>query len=627
MTDRDSPRVRGQALVSAALLVLLAGCGGQDRAAPVPTPPEADAGALLAEPGQVVALAPSGGLLGGPAEAWAWRQVGGPAVDLRNAWTPQAHFVMPPLGDGERLAFELRVTRGGSTTAETREVRGGRGAGCGGGAAGPPPFVVFTARKDLPIRQDLYLARLDGSDVFRLNGPLVPGGAVLWSITSPDGRHVAYVADEDTLERHELFVAETDGGGAWKVSAPMVAGGDVIGFEWSPDGERLAYFADATVDGEVELFTVRTSGDDHTRASGPLVPGGFLFAFGGAWSPDGSRLAYVGAQNTLGVTELFTVRPDGDDGVRASAPVPAGGYTAYFRWSPLGEVIAYESGSSAGARRLVAARADGSGTRDLTGPTMAGGGVVTWDWAPGGGHVAYVADQRLLNHFELFTSRPDGSDNTLVSALAAPGGQVSSITWSPDGTRLAYVGYTQANPVTGVFTAGADGTGNALVSGPVPPGELGFFSPRWSPDGSQVAFSRAAGGHYVELLTSPAGRSAPVGVSLPIAAGGDLGTWSWSPDGERLVYLADVRGADLRELFSTTPDGGPSTRLSGTPVTGGTALSFAWSRDGERLVYAADQLVDNRFELFVAAPDGSVPNLAISGPITPGGGVITYSVR
>lgn len=629
MTHRDSPRARGGALASsgaALFLRLAAGCGDAQGTA-APTPPDGDAGALLAEPGQVVALAPSAGLLAGPAEAWAWRQVDGPPVDLRDGWTPQAHFVMPPLAEAEHLTFELRVTRGGTSTAETRVVRGGRGAGCAGGAGGPPPFVVFTAAKDLAIRQDLYLARLDGSEVFRLNGPLVPGGGVLWSLTSPDGRHVAYVADEDALGAHELFVAATDGSGAWKVSAPLVAGGDVIGFEWSPDGERLAYFADATVDGEVELFTVGASGDGHARASGSLVPGGFLFAYGGAWSPDGARLAYVGVQNTLGVTELFTARPDGSGRRRISAPVPAGGYTGYFRWSPLGEVVAYESGTAAGARILVAARPDGSGTHDLTAPTMAGVGVINWDWAPGGAHVAYVADQRLLNHYELFTSRPDGSDNTLVSSLAPPGGQIGGLAWSPDGARIAYVAYTSAAAALEVFTAGADGTANTRVSGPVPSGSLGFTTPLWSPDGGRLAFGRVSGGRLVELLTSPADRSEPVVVSLPAAAGGDVGPWSWSLDGERLVYLAEVRADGLRELFSTLPAGGPSARLSGTPVPGGSAQSFAWSRDGARVVYAADQLVDGKVELFVAAPDGSVPNLAISGPIAPGGGVFAYAVR
>jgi hypothetical protein len=89
----------------------------------------------------------------------------------------------------------------------------------------PPPapspaghFAVFTASKDLATRTDLYLARLDGSEVLRLNGP-VPRGGVAAFLVSPDRSQVAYLADQDTQGVLELYVAQA-GGDVFAFSTP-----------------------------------------------------------------------------------------------------------------------------------------------------------------------------------------------------------------------------------------------------------------------------------------------------------------------------------------------------------------------------------------------------------------------
>ena len=137
-----------------------------------------------------------------------------------------------------------------------------------------PPGVVFTADKDQQKTEELYSASLDGSEIIKLSGPLVPGGLVLDFQVSPDGTYVAYLADQVLDETYELYVVKVAGGTPVKVSGPLVPGGDVVVFAWAPDSSRIAYIADQETDGIGELYTNLPDGSNNTKVSGALVLGG-----------------------------------------------------------------------------------------------------------------------------------------------------------------------------------------------------------------------------------------------------------------------------------------------------------------------------------------------------------------
>jgi dipeptidyl aminopeptidase/acylaminoacyl peptidase len=296
--------------------------------------------ATEAAPGEVVALRASAPEAS-QGVGYRWSQVGGPRVDLGDEGSRFAHFVMPLVAESETLTFQVEMRRtDGEVRRERHRVTCARDRRTGDGThpvvAGD--FAVFTATKDLATRIDLYLARLDGSEVFRLNGPLAPGGAVTLFAISPDRRHVAYVADQDTRGVFELYVARTDGGGFARASGPMIPGGSVRSFRWAPDGSRIAYTADQDADEVVELYASRADGSDNRRLSGPMTAGGGVFDF--AWAPDAAHVAYAADQFTYGVRELFTCRPDGSRNARASGPLVPGGSVGYFEWAPDGSRVA-----------------------------------------------------------------------------------------------------------------------------------------------------------------------------------------------------------------------------------------------------------------------------------------------
>ena len=80
--------------------------------------------------------------------------------------------------------------------------------------------------------------------------------------------------------------------------------------------------------------------------------------------------------------------------------------------------------------------------------------------------------------------------------------------------------------------------------------------PRWSPDGSQIAFQIAEGGNYDIGVATVRDRS-----WHRVAAGaGYDGMYGWSPDGKRLVF---VSGRDANErLYTVGGDGQDIQRIT-----------------------------------------------------------------
>jgi len=172
----------------------------------------------------------------------------------------------------------------------------------------------------------ITVARRDGRVVRRVRTV----GSTAYLTWSPDGRRFAYVTlhcDEPAGRQDPscgtLWVVRVDGSGKRRASAEHAVA-VVYSFErpyaWSPDGRRIAF---AGFEGLVvsDVATGRRHALDPTRRS-EAVPD---------WSPDGRRLLY-----TYG-SSLVTSAPDGS-GRRI---VRGAGDALLAAWSPEGSRIAY----------------------------------------------------------------------------------------------------------------------------------------------------------------------------------------------------------------------------------------------------------------------------------------------
>jgi Tol biopolymer transport system component len=183
-----------------------------------------------------------------------------------------------------------------------------------------------------------------------------------------------------------LAVIGADGTPPVKVNLGIQMLGSI---QFSPDGESiLVQGADASTAG---LFEVRLDGSQFRLISSQVEDGS-----GYAWSPDGTRLAYVEMDRELGEARL--VLQEGTAGsktVLATLPIPKGSGSSipdasHLSWSADGELLVFEFGRGMVDRSIYLAHADGSGL--VKAAEAAHAPAISAD----GGCLAYISNKQVF---------------------------------------------------------------------------------------------------------------------------------------------------------------------------------------------------------------------------------------
>jgi Tol biopolymer transport system component len=187
-----------------------------------------------------------------------------------------------------------------------------------------------------------------------------------------------------------------------------------------------------------------------------------------AWSPDGSKLAFV--SDRTGVSYLYLMNADGS-GVRQ---LTAGGLGTDLQpaWSPDGTRIAFASKRD-GSFQIWVINADGTGLKRLTSL-----GTIQQEpsWSPDGGRLVFVCGS------DLCFVNADGSG--LVHWFRS-GTTLRTPDWSPDGTRIIFSSRAPGGR-SQIWVRNVDGSGGANLSDPA--ASYDDREPTWAADGSQIAF-------------------------------------------------------------------------------------------------------------------------------------------
>ena len=294
-------------------------------------------------------------------------------------------------------------------------------------------------------------------------------------------------------------------------------------------------------------------------------------------APPAGQIAFVAGTpgTTPPTTDLYLVNADGS-GLAQLTNTPLLGEVAP-QWSRDGRRLAY---SVLGGGRYDI-NVDGSDPQPLPPRPV---GVLS----PDGQRLAYsrsVTAADGLRAATLFVANGDGSGAVPVAAAppspcASPCPTIDDIDWSPDGRRLVYrqsVTGTGGSRYGDLFVASADGSSGAvaLTTG----GALESW-PRWSPDGSRVAFVMSCGcitGAATEIHVINADGTGGTQLTSR-ATNGTLSHayLSWSPDGRWLATARTGPGAgDGRALYAIStevPDAEPR-RVAALP---GAVFETAW---------------------------------------------------
>jgi Tol biopolymer transport system component len=242
-----------------------------------------------------------------------------------------------------------------------------------------------------------------------------------------------------------------------------------------------------------------------------------------AWSPDGTKLAFIQGNDDVGYN-IYAIEISSGEIVTVTSG------TGYVRdspsWSPDGERLAFREmplehlgllpWQTLSSIRIV--NADGSGLTDLVAvypvPHLPFNEyhAQSPSWSPDGNHVMFSALTTVVSGgqgvfvYHIFRLRLDLSevkDLTPMDLGRVGGPSLTYLTpaWSPEGTRFAYV-LVQSHPdfhTSDVVVADSN-TGETVSS---LTWMMSARDPVWSPDGEYVAFCMEGAIHVIRADASP----------------------------------------------------------------------------------------------------------------------------
>lgn len=275
--------------------------------------------------------------------------------------------------------------------------------------------------------------------------------------------------------------------------------------------------------GSYDLWTVPTAGGEPTRIT--TMAGREMAP---RFSPDGRWIAFEADFGGTDVRDIYVVPSGGGEPRRLTDhPLNESGIS----WAPDSRRIYFNTGMF--WDNSVAAVDIESGEIERVGP--GGSGQLSAD----GAMFAFTRNTR---------PQDDAQSNQDIWVMPAAGGDARALTpntfdwrdseprWSPDGTRLAFVSDRNGFNNLGVLDV-ATGQATMLLTEDVEHSE-----PRWSPDGRWISFTRNLDYDY-HIFRVPAEGGEPeqlthaTGVNGGSRATGQTrGGHLWHPDGEHIVY-------------------------------------------------------------------------------------------
>lgn len=362
----------------------------------------------------------------------------------------------------------------------------------------------------------------------------------------------------------------------------------VVSFDALANGTKVVVAADLTVAGRFDLVVANADGSGAVVLATMPATGGVTDI---AISPDGTKVAYLADADLDGAFDAYVV--------------PIAGGVAPVKVSP--------------------ARAAASDTLDAQ----------SISWSRDSVTLAVAGDFNVDKKNELYVVDTSVAVPVPVAALAeaalpAPAGTgtVGISTglrpiWTAGGKVCAKADLTGVAPATfRLYCAAANGTGFAAPTNfPAAPAQLGSYG--ISPDGLTIAFAADSMAPYAyEIYTMKSDDSAaPTRISsgaIAAVAPDNRGPafnipLTYSPDGTKIAFIADIATDNRNELYVIAADGATTEKRVAAVGPAGDAerdvQTFAWAPDSSTLAFVCDHRANNDFEVF------RLPNVTVADQV------------
>jgi Tol biopolymer transport system component len=318
---------------------------------------------------------------------------------------------------------------------------------------------------------------------------------------SPDGTALL-TAEISSYERELLWIVPVLG-------VPPYRLGNLEGSSgaWSPDGQQIAYSKGSG------LFIAKKDGSGARKVC--EGPGSVQMP---AWSPDGKRIRFTLADEAHHSEAIWEVSSEGHD-AHLFFPREGPSNACCGHWTPDGRNFVFSEFGQIWA--LPEARGIRGGTPHPVQLTT--------------GATAFAAPLPSKDGKRLFAGgytprgeavRYDTKKKSFVPLLQ--GMSADFLTFSKSGAWIAYVTF----PEGVLWRSRADYSDRVQLTQPAPYSYA--LVPRWSPDGSKIAFGATAPGKLPRVYVVSFAGGQPE--ELPVPANQAAMDPNWSPDGKRICY-------------------------------------------------------------------------------------------
>jgi dipeptidyl aminopeptidase/acylaminoacyl peptidase len=283
-------------------------------------------------------------------------------------------------------------------------------------------------------------------------------------------------------------------------------------------------------------------------------------------------------------------------------------------WSPDGKWIAFLSdrvaplaGSPAGKKQLYYMPVNGGEAQQLT---KMENGVNAFEWAPDsqrfalaaeapetkamkdrketfGDYHVFHADYAMVHLWTLALPMTDAAGRTSALTdpkLITPGEafSVGSFSWAPDGKRIAFSATRDPDLISGfsgdIYTVTVtDSSVKKIVDTPGPDSD-----PKWSPDGSQIAYVTSDGSKnffYTNRKIAVVAADGGTPKVLTASFDEDPGLLKWGPDG--MLFSALQKTASALFLLDAKTGAVKKMEMPGSTLAG----AFSFSKDFKHVAY------------------------------------------
>lgn len=419
-------------------------------------------------------------------------------------------------------------------------------------------FVAFTSDGGEDRNEDLFIRMIGEGSVLRLTTHPATDHQVAWS---PDGLQLAFLRAASPGEenrRYRLITKPALGGTEREIA--RVWGG----LDWSRDGKFLAVSDFEQNQPPTRIVILTPEGNQRTVITPADSSGNFFDSFP-RFSPDGTRIAFVrwvsDQSSDLFVVEIKSrqIRRLTDDQKRILS----------LQWTPDGEEVLFVSNRQ-GRNQIWRIPVNGGSPTQLTrvGDTVE--------------HIALSRDGKLLTYsqqindtvLEIHSLGSAARNKGLTQPLCTIDSSRTEFSprFSPDGTQIVFT--SAQTDFDEIWIANADCSGQQQITQFK---EQGVGSPRWSPDGQSIVFDRRAK-HQADIFTIHL-RTREI-LQLTDHPSADIMP-TWSPDGEWIYFTSERKGT--RQIWKVSTKGGAALQVTRGPNSEGYEPML--SPDGQFLFY------------------------------------------